>query len=137
MKKQGIILITLVLLTFQSISQTYDSVTCIPNGQLKKAINLIERGKVAEEELGITKDKNAILSKVVIVKDSIITVYQKKDTINALMQDGYRSAVKNLQTSLANAEAKYHIQNVRLLRQKIKKWGSFVVGIGVGFLIFH
>lgn len=94
-------------------------------------------GKVTQAELSLTQSKNAYLDSVVVVKSKVIAEYQKKDTINANMQEGYRGAVKNLQASLANAEAKYQIQNVRLFRQKIKKWASFAVGIGVGFLIFN
>jgi hypothetical protein len=138
MKKQKIILTISVLLTFQAISQTSsDSITCIPNSQLKKAINLIERGKVMEQELALTKKNVSLLETNLATKDRIISEYAKKDTISANIINGYKLAVTNYQKSLANAEAQFQIQRMKLFRQKLKKWGTLAIGFGAGFLLFH
>jgi hypothetical protein len=70
-------------------------------------------------------------------KDRIISEYAKKDTISANIINGYKLAVTNYQKSLANAEAQFQIQRMKLFRQKLKKWGTLAIGFGAGFLLFH
>ena len=67
-------------MNLKGISQNLnDSVTCIPNYQLRKAINLIEKGKVTQEELDSTKQLVIYLNKRITTKDSIILRYGQKD----------------------------------------------------------
>lgn len=135
MKKQISIAAIIVLLTLRGISQTSDSVTCIPNAQLKKAINLIEKGKVLEEELKLNKDKISILNQSVSNKDLIIAEYSRKDAIYQNTISGYKQVVSNLETSLSNAKAINTIEKVKNRRQKLKKWYSLVIGVAIGFVI--
>lgn len=121
----------------QGISQTSDSVTCIPNSQLKKAINLIERGKVLEEELVYTKKTLSVLEANAATKDRLILEYAKKDTLSANVIMGYKGAVENYKKSLANAETQYQIQKIQIFRHKLKKWAALAIGFGAGFLVFH
>jgi hypothetical protein len=39
--------------------------------------------------------------------------------------------------SLANADLSYTLVNLKLGKEKMKKWATLVLGVGVGFLIFH
>ena len=140
MKKQIPILIVLLLFKFSSISQTAsnsDSITCIPNSQLKKAINIIETGKVVKAELNATKAKVSIQDSLLTIKDSIIIKYQKKELITSSQIEGYKMAVDNYKKSLANAELTYGIQSLKLAKQKAKKWIALAIGFGAGFLVFH
>ena len=66
--------------TSKGISQnSSDSVTCIPNTQLRKAINLIENGKVVKKELELSNERTVLLEYRISTKDSIISQYVKKE----------------------------------------------------------
>ncbi len=90
-----------------------------------------------EEELTATKKNVTLLETNLATKDRIISEYAKKDTISSNVIQGYKMAVTNYQKSLANAEAQFQIQKIRLFRQKLKKWATLAIGFGAGFLIFH
>ena len=79
MKKLKLMLILMVAMTLKGTSQTLDSVTCIPNTQLRIAINLIEEGKVTKQELDSTKELVNYLYKRIGVKDSLLLRYGQKD----------------------------------------------------------
>jgi hypothetical protein len=119
----------------RGISQTSDSVTCIPNSQLKKAINLIERGKVVEEELTISNKKILLLEQTNKNKDIIISEYSSKDSICQKTISGYKAMVVNLESSLSNAKSINTIDKIRNRKQKLKKWYSLIIGVGIGYLI--
>jgi hypothetical protein len=42
-----------------------------------------------------------------------------------------------LNKSLANSDLSYALVNIKLGREKTKKWATPLLGVGVGFLIFH
>jgi hypothetical protein len=43
----------------------------------------------------------------------------------------------NLNKNLLNSELSYGLINMKLSGEKRKKWATLVLGVGVGFLIFH
>lgn len=104
---------------------------------MKRAINVIENGKVAKQELFLTKDKVKLQDSLLILKDSTINVYATKDTIYNNSIVAYKRALKNLQQSLNNSEAIVNLQNITIRKEKYKKWITFIAGIGGGYLIFH
>ena len=68
-------------LQFKGISQiAYDSIK-IPSVHLKKAINIIENGKVIKQELALTQSKSKTQDSLLATKDIIINAYAKKDSI--------------------------------------------------------
>jgi hypothetical protein len=124
----------------KGISQTVstsDSITCVPTIQLKKAINLIESGKVMKLELGITKNKILVMDSLLITKDKKVEEYKVKDSLNTTIIGSYKDIVSNMNKSLANADLSYTLVNLKLGKEKMKKWGTLILGVGVGFLIFH
>lgn len=127
----------MIHLSLGGISQTSNDSTLIsiPTYQLKKAINLIEKGKVTEEELSITKDKVLILNESLKKKDGIIAEYSKKDSLILNTLNSYKSIIDNLESSLANEKKINVINKIKNRRQKLKKWYSLFIGIGIGFLI--
>lgn len=128
-------LLILLLLTFSGISQTaYDS-TKLPNSQLKKAINIIEEGKVVKRELALEKQKTLLLDSIIRSKDSSIAAYKRLDTTNNRMIQGYKDAGKNLQMTIANLEFKNTLQGGMYDAEKKKKWWALAFGIAVGILI--
>jgi hypothetical protein len=118
-------------------ASTSDSITCIPTAQLKKAINIIENAKVVKEELGITKTKILVMDSLLITKDKKIVEYKTKDSLNARVILSYKDIVSNLNKSLVNSDLSYTLVSMKLANEKVKKWATLVLGVGVGFLIFH
>ena len=115
------LLITL-LTAYQGISQTSsDSVTCLPNAQLKKAINLLEKGKVVEEELVATKELLKNSETRLSLKDSIIGKYQ-------LSEKEYKSLVTNFENNLK-------LSKKIARRQKLSKYIVGILGVSIGYLI--
>ena len=129
------LLITL-LTAYQGISQTSnDSVTCLPNAQLKKAINLIEKGKVVEEELVATKELLKNSETRLFLKDSIIVKYQ-------LSENQYKSLVANFEQNLNNdkriiynLETQIKLSKKIARRQKLSKYIVGILGVSIGYLI--
>lgn len=130
-------LIILIHLVLSSISQNSNdsALISIPTYQLKKAINLIEKGKVVEQELAISKEKISLLSESVRNKELQIVEYSRKDASYQNTISGYKQVVSNLETSLSNAKAINTIEKVKNRRQKLKKWYSLVIGVAIGFVI--
>ena len=137
MKKLILTLTILILLQLSSISQTSNdsSLVSIPSYQLKKAINLIEKGKVVEQELSLSNQKILLLDESMRKKDLVIAEYSTKDSISQRVISSYKSMVVNLESSLANAKSINTIDKIQNRKQKLKKWYTLVIGVGIGFLI--
>ena len=127
----------MIHLGLESISQTSNdsSLISIPAYQLKKAINKIEKGKVIEQELELTKDKVSILNESLNNKDRIISEYSTKDSLSKKSIEGYKAILVNLESSIANEKKINLINKLKNRREKLKKWYSIVIGIAIGFLI--
>ena len=125
-----IILIPLSLTTLKSISQTSDSVTCLPNSQLRNAIKKIEYCKLIERELDLTKIGITLLKERIKIKDSIIRNYDLKDDEYEKKIKNYELSVSNLNLQLANQKT---ITNIyRTINKKNKYlygFGGLVVGV--------
>ncbi len=127
---------TLVLMTSKGISQnSNDSVTCIPNYQLRKAINLIEQGKVAQEELDSTKQLVVYLNKRINTKDSILIRYGQKDQYWKKIDGVNKEKISNLNQVIDNQNKVIGIQSRSIRRGKIGKVAMLMLGLGTGFLI--
>lgn len=129
------LLITL-LTAYQGISQTSsDSVTCIPNAQLKKAINLIEKGKVVEEELVATKELLKNSETRLSVKDSIIGKYQLSENQYKALVKNFEENVKNDSRIIYNLNTQIKLTQKIARRQKLSKYIVGILGVGIGYLI--
>lgn len=127
-----------ILIAFRGISQTSnDSVTCIPNSQLKLAIVKIEQGKLYKQELDLSNQKVNLLEGRIVLKDSIITFLREKDALNNKMMWSYDDTIDNYKKVIENLEQKYKLQRSVSRRQKLAKWGTFIAGLGGGYLIFR
>lgn len=123
-------------MTSKGISQnSSDSVTCIPNYQLRKAINLIEKGKVAQEELDSTKQIVTYLNNRIVKKDSILILYGERD-LNWKSIDGInKDKIVNLNQVITNSNKIIDIQAKSIRRGKFGKVALLVLGFGAGILI--
>jgi hypothetical protein len=128
-------------LIFKGISQTASTsdstYVSIPSYQLKKAINIIEKSKVTEKELILTKEKVINLDKIIIGKDFIIKEQELKEGVYKNIIGDLNKTIKNLDDVTLNLEKKSSIQEREIRKQKWKKWGTLLAGVGVGYLAFH
>ena len=141
MKKQIVILIIFQLLIFKGISQTASTsdstYVTLPAYQLKKAINIIEKSKVTQKELDLTKEKVINLDKIIVGKDYVIKEHETKESVFKNIIGDLNKTIKNLDEVTINLEKKSSIQSREIRKQKLKKWGTLLAGFGVGYLAFH
>lgn len=124
----------MVAMTSRGISQTLDSVTCIPNSQLRIAINLIEKGKITQEELDSTKQLVTFLNRRIEKKDSILIRYGQKDQYWKRIDSVNKAKITNLSTIIENDKKIYTIQDQTIKKQK--KLGLVKLGLGVVIGLF-
>ena len=136
MKKLIITLTILVLTNYQGISQiSSDSLTCIPNVQLRQAINLIETSKVYKKELDLSKDKIGLLEKRLIVKDSIIGKFESKEVLYKRLEADYKSQINNWNQYANNTQKIYDRQKTLVFLGKFGKWIYLGLGVAAGIMI--
>lgn len=122
--------------TSKGISQnSTDSVTCIPNSQLRRAINIIENGKVVKQELEISKERSVVLEYRISVKDSVISQYQKKEVNWNKIDANYKSQILNYEDYAKNTQRIFEEQKKRIRGLKFKKWAGILAGFGIGYVI--
>jgi hypothetical protein len=136
MKKLIITLTILMLWTSKGISQnSSDSVTSIPNHQLRKAINLIENGKIVKQELELVKERSVVLEYRISTKDSIISHYVKKEENWNKIDANYKQQLSNYDNYAKNTQRIFEEQRKQIRGLKLKKWIGILAGFGVGYVI--
>ena len=86
--------------------------------QLRKAINLIETGKVYKKELDLSTNKIILLENRLILKDSIIAKHQSKDVIWSKLESDYKSEIRNFNEYAKNTQKIYDRQKTLLFLGK-------------------
>ena len=124
-------------MSYNGISQTASDSTKLPNWQLKRAINVIENGKIVKQELDYSKQKMKFQDSLIVLKDTTINAYAIKDSIYKNSISAYKRALSNIQQSLRKSEAIVNLQIQSLKKEKYKKWLTFIAGIAGGYAIFH
>jgi hypothetical protein len=123
-------------MTSKSISQNLnDSVTCIPNTQLRLAINLIEKGKVTQEELDSTKQLVNYLNKRITTKDSLLYRYGQKDQVWKKIDENNKLKINNLNEVISNSNKIIDIQSKSIKRSKFGKITMLMLGLATGIII--
>ena len=123
-------------MTSKSISQNLnDSVTCIPNTQLRLAINLIEKGKITKEELDSTNQLVNYLNKRITTKDSLLYRYSQKDQVWKKIDDNNKLKINNLNEVISNSNTIIGIQSKSIKRSKFGKITMLILGLATGILI--
>jgi hypothetical protein len=134
------VLIILVHLTLSSISQiASDSVTCLPNSKLRKAIKQIEDCKIVKEELVATQGTVSILQDKVELRNKIIESYEVKDSLSEARILNLQSIISMKEKQILNEKSIEAIQNIKIKTFKVNKWlytgGGLIVGILVRSLL--
>ena len=126
----------LVLWTSKGISQnSNDSVTCIPNTQLRKAINLIENGKVLKQELDLVKERSVVLEYRISNKDSVIGQYIYKEDNWKKIDANYKQQIFHYEEYAKNSQRIFEEQRRQIRGLKFKKWVGILAGFGIGYVI--
>jgi predicted HNH restriction endonuclease len=126
----------LVVWTSKGISQnSTDSVTCIPNSQLRRAINIIENGKVVKQELELSKERYVVLEYRIATKDSIISQYINKDNNWRKIDENHKKQIINYEDYTKNTQRIFKEQRKRIRGLKFKKWAGILAGFGIGYVI--
>lgn len=128
-------MIILLHLTFSSISQTAsDSVTCLPNSKLRKAIKQIEDCKVLKEELATTQNTVSILQDKVDLREQIIKSYEVKDSLSEERILNLQSIISIKDKEISNEKTIQAIEGIKIKTLKINKWIYGGAGLLVGIL---
>ena len=135
MKRLLIMLVIIMLIASESISQTSADTVCLPLNQLKMAINKIEEGKVMSKEIGLLKDKIQSVERRLVVKDSLISVFMNNESNYRNLINNYESNISNNATIVENLEKSLKYQKRIANKQKFQKWMVAVLGVGLGYLI--
>lgn len=126
----------MVVWTSKGITQnSNDSVTCIPNIQLRRAITIIENGKVVKQELELTKERSVWLEYRISTKDSVISQYQQKEDNWKKIDANYKSRINNYQQYTKNTQKIFEEQRKQIRGLKFKKWLGILAGFGIGYVI--
>ena len=133
--KKTIVLTILILKTLCSISQTTDSITCIPNSKLRKVIKELENAKIMKQELELTQKSVSILENRIQAKDSIITRYEGKDKLCEERCNNYDNQILNLKDQITNEKKISSLYKLKVNTLKIGKWLYGAGGLAIGILI--
>lgn len=115
---------------------TTTDATLVPNSKLRDAAKLIEKGKVDAMRVTLLNEKIAFLNERINLKDSIIRVYDQKDTAMAGVIKTFEAEIKNLVDQLDLAMKEVKDQNKQYRRQKRKTTLALIGGVGVTAAIF-
>ena len=137
MKKQLISLATTLLIASATISQTSnkDSITCLPNSQLKKAIDMIERSKVYEEEIVNLRQTMGLFRLSVINKDSIIGTMNEREKQYRIIMTNQSKELSNNQVLINNLERNIEVRAKMYKKSKRDSIFLIVVSSIAAFLI--
>jgi hypothetical protein len=129
--------IVLILINSKGISQNSndDTTICIPKLEIQRAINIIETGKIANEELKITKAKVVALEDLIINKDSIINKLRTNiDEYKRIVQN-YSQTEHNSNIIISNQIKLQEVTLAKYKKQRFGKWVTLILGASIGFLI--
>ena len=132
-------MIILLLTTFAGTSQIInkDTITCLPNSQLRSVIKEIEKSKIIKEELDFTKTSVSILQNRIKIKDSVIGIYIIKDSLYEKRNLNSELAIQNLNKQIENHKQIDSVYKNIVRKQKIVNMiGGAVAGFVLGLVTF-
>ena len=136
MKKQLSLLTTLLLIALSGISQIYEDSSVISNKQLLKAITLIEKGKVDEQQIQLNKELINKMDIAISNKDSIIKLQFSRIQNSDLIVSNLKTSVVSWETISRNYQANYKSQLKITRRTKAKAYIFLVVGFFLSYVIY-
>lgn len=98
-------------------------------------MNALERGKIVDQELKLTKTKVNLLQQKVAVKDSVILYLVQKDSLKTNIINAQKGAIGNYQAIVKNTEEKFEYKEKIIRRQKVAKWFTLLLGGAAAYFI--
>lgn len=86
------------------------------------------------KELYLANAKLMLIDSLLLLKDSTIAQYQKKDSTNTLKSKAYEEIVKNYKKTISNQEMQYNLLGMKITKLQIKKWVLLFLGLAGGFV---
>lgn len=129
-------MIVFLLLTLKSISQgssESDSVTCIPNSQLRSAIKKIENAKVTEQENSKLITANNTLLQRIETKDKRIAKYEQDEKRYLFVQAQDSIIVSNQRQIIVAKDGQ--ILTYKRKWKAAKGWGWVKMGVGTAVAV--
>lgn len=125
------IILAIILPILAATSQTLskDSVTCLPNYQLRQAMKLIDQGKLDREELAIVRGNVSLMGFRLSLKDSTISALNWKDSMNSKIQLNYESRITNKDQQLVVKDQIISDWNKKYKRQKARTRLAVIGGL--------
>lgn len=121
----------IIALTFKGHTQgSSDSVTCIPNSQLRGALVAVVQGQRAQEKLSVCDTTVSLLQRRLEAKDSAISIYRQITDRNNLIKQVDDREIFNLKSQnslLMIAETKM----LRRVKAQKRKTIFIVAGIAL------
>ena len=130
--------IFILLISLSASAQTKDSVTCIPNAQLRQAVRMYESYKILKIADSLKDLKITLLTAQASNRDSVVSLYIQADSNSQRLL-----FFKSQQLDFANQKYKLEVKYAAVVEKAYKKerlklfvvGGIAVVGI-VGEFIF-
>jgi hypothetical protein len=123
-------------MTLSGISQTFkDTLVSIPKSKLQKAISIIERSKVTEEELASYKSMVSLYEQRVVKFDSIYKTFREKEANFNRIFHNQEQRTLNDNVIISNLTTNVSMKDSQLKKQKKSKWVFLPIGAILGFLI--
>ena len=118
------------------ISQIYEDSTKVANKQLLKAITLIEKGKIDEQQIELDKELINKMDMAISNKDSIIKLQFSRIQNTDLIVSNLKTSVVTWETISRNYQANYKSQLKITRRTKAKAYIFLVVGFALSYVIY-
>jgi hypothetical protein len=126
-------LISLIAIPYASISQNSKpnkpDTTCIPNATLKEAVALIEEGRIAKKEIELLREKVAVLTEQLRVKDSTISLFARRENDLMAISNNFDRYVESTNTQISNLTEMYKVSRNETKKERRKKWLATIGGI--------
>jgi|GEM_PF-1464456 len=140
--KKNLLLLASILIALSSFSRPCSDTTKvkkdtvgIPIQDLKKAINIIERGKVVEQELVLTQKALAVAEIRIVLKDSAINEQKVKDLLYKEIIDNYNKKMANSDVIVDGLQKSVVRETKRGNRNSVLKWIFGGLGLAAGIFI--
>lgn len=123
----------MILKSISQVSQSQnDSVTCLPNYQLRLAALNIERGKLYAAERDACRDSLKLTLKRISIKDSIISEYKNKDITYSNLINSLKEEIAIVDRQKSLVEDLYKKEKKLIRKQKLKTIFFTAAGVMAG-----
>lgn len=132
-RRKLLIVLILILSSFNVLSQTQQDSTALANKDIKSLLAAFDEWKYLKPENRLLNDRVVLLQKKINVKDSIIDTLNYVNDLNGKVILEYAKSEKNLIDQRMNLENEISLLSRKLKRQKKKTFLTSLVG-GIGII---